>query len=46
MQVKTNIEDFDMTPEEAVKSATDEFQLQGYDMSCVVKTSAGSDLSK
>ena len=45
-QVKTNIEDFDMSPDEAVKSAADEFVLQGYDMGCVVKTSAGGDLSE
>ncbi len=46
-QVKTNIEDFDMAPEEAVKSAVDEFKLQGYDMSCVVMTTGGaSDMDK
>ncbi|GFH12666.1 uncharacterized protein HaLaN_08393, partial [Haematococcus lacustris] len=43
--VKTNIEDFDMSVEEAVQSAVDEFKLQGYDMSCVVATSAGGDLA-
>lgn len=46
MQVKTNIEDFDMTAEEAVKSAVDEFTLQGYDLSCVVKTAAGGELAQ
>lgn len=34
--VNTNIEDFDMTPEEAVKSAVEEFKVQGFDMSGIV----------
>ncbi len=35
-----------MSPEEAVKSAADEFALQGYDLSAVVKTAAGGDLAQ
>lgn len=34
--VSSNIEDFDMPREEAVKSALDEFKLQGYDVNGVV----------
>mmetsp|Transcript_20935 Transcript_20935/g.45788 ORF Transcript_20935/g.45788 Transcript_20935/m.45788 type:complete len:493 (-) Transcript_20935:195-1673(-) len=35
--VKTNIEDFDMLPEEAINSAIEEFTVQGYDLSQVIK---------
>ena len=45
-QVRTNIEDFDMEADDAVKSAVEEFTLQNYDMSCVVKTAAGKELAK
>jgi hypothetical protein len=44
--VRTNIEDFDMEADDAVKSAVEEFTLQNYDMSCVVKTAAGKELAK
>ncbi|KAF5829233.1 hypothetical protein DUNSADRAFT_16391 [Dunaliella salina] len=43
--VRTNIEDFDMEAEEAVKAAVEEFTLQNYDMDCVVKTAAGKELA-
>uniref|UniRef100_A0A7S3VJY0 Armadillo repeat-containing protein 8 n=1 Tax=Dunaliella tertiolecta TaxID=3047 RepID=A0A7S3VJY0_DUNTE len=43
--VRTNIEDFDMEAEEAVKAAVEEFTLQNYDMGCVVKTAAGKELA-
>jgi hypothetical protein len=46
IQVRTNMEDFDMSSADAVKSAVEEFAMQGYDLSCVVKTSAGGDLAK
>lgn len=45
-QVRTNIEDFDMEPGEAVTAAVEEFTLQNYDMGCVVKTAAGKELAK
>lgn len=35
-----------MQPEEAVKSAVEEFNIQGYDLTCVVQTAAGSELDK
>lgn len=43
--VNTNIEDFDMGQEEAVKSAIEEFAPR-YDLSCVVTSSTSSDLAK
>ena len=42
--VNTNIEDFDMSREEAIKSAIEEFKVQGYDLSGVVTDLAGSDM--
>uniref|UniRef100_A0A7R9V124 Armadillo repeat-containing protein 6 n=1 Tax=Chlamydomonas euryale TaxID=1486919 RepID=A0A7R9V124_9CHLO len=41
--VKTNIDDFDMAPEEAVQNAIEEFTVQGYDLSAVVKAAGGVD---
>jgi len=46
MQVRTNMEDFDMEAEEAVKAAVEEFTLQNYDLGNVVKTAAGKELAK
>ncbi|GLC34380.1 hypothetical protein PLESTB_000734900 [Pleodorina starrii] len=42
--VSSNIEDFDMSREEAIKSAIEEFNVQGYDLSGVVTNMAGNDL--
>ncbi|KAG2442170.1 hypothetical protein HYH02_009658 [Chlamydomonas schloesseri] len=42
--VTTNIEDFDMSREDAIKSAIEEFNVQGYDMTGVVTNLAGSDM--
>ncbi|GIL83032.1 hypothetical protein Vretimale_8546 [Volvox reticuliferus] len=42
--VSSNIEDFDMSRLEAIKSAIEEFNVQGYDLSGVVTDMAGNDL--
>eukprot|EP00198_Chlamydomonas_reinhardtii_P003087 XP_001692423.1 predicted protein [Chlamydomonas reinhardtii] len=42
--VTTNIEDFDMSRDDAIKSAIEEFNVQGYDMSAVVTNLAGNDM--
>ncbi|KAG2434650.1 hypothetical protein HXX76_007544 [Chlamydomonas incerta] len=42
--VTTNIEDFDMSRDDAIKSAIEEFNVQGYDMSGVVTNLAGNDM--
>ncbi|GLI67218.1 hypothetical protein VaNZ11_011142 [Volvox africanus] len=42
--VSSNIEDFDMSREEAIKSAVEEFNMQDYDLSGVVINMAGNDL--
>ncbi|GAX81213.1 hypothetical protein CEUSTIGMA_g8645.t1 [Chlamydomonas eustigma] len=39
--VKTNMEDFDMNAEEAIKSACEEFTVQGYDISGIIKKVGG-----
>ncbi|KAF6264410.1 armadillo-type protein [Scenedesmus sp. NREL 46B-D3] len=39
--VKTNIEDFGMEADEAVSSAVEEFQLQGYSLEGIIKSSSG-----
>ncbi len=44
--VSVNIEDFDMPREEAIKSAIEEFNVQGYDLSGVVTNMAGSDVQR
>lgn len=41
-----NIEDFDMPRDEAIKSAIEEFNVQGYDLSGVVTNMAGSDVQR
>ncbi len=42
--VSSNIEDFDMSREEAIKSAIEEFKVQGYDLSGVVTDLAGTEM--
>ncbi|EFJ47195.1 hypothetical protein VOLCADRAFT_105247 [Volvox carteri f. nagariensis] len=42
--VASNIEDFDMSRDEAIRSAVEEFNVQGYDLSGVVTNMAGNDL--
>lgn len=36
--VKENVDDFDMSPEEAVADAIQQFKSQGVDLSCIVKS--------
>lgn len=44
--VRENVEEFDMEPEEALKSAIDEFTAQGVDLSNIVQTVSGGDISQ
>lgn len=41
--VKTNMEDFGMEAEEAVSSAVEEFELQGYSLEGIIKSSSGGN---
>ncbi|KAF8072541.1 ARMC6 [Scenedesmus sp. PABB004] len=41
--VKTNVDDFGMEAEEAVAAAIEEFELQGYSLEGIIKTSAGGN---
>lgn len=41
--VKENIDEFDMQPDEALASAVAEFEAQGVDLSCLIKTVAGGN---
>ncbi|KAI7840755.1 hypothetical protein COHA_005569 [Chlorella ohadii] len=43
--VRENIEEFEMEPEEALSSAVEEFTAQGVDLSNIIKTLAGGDIS-
>ncbi|CAL8469870.1 g9412 [Coccomyxa elongata] len=42
--VQENINEFDMTPEEAVKSAVEEFEMQGADLSGIIRSAAGGNI--
>lgn len=44
--VKTNIEDFGMDPEEALQGAIEEFQMQGYDLTGIIKSAEGTNLDE
>ncbi|KAL4433644.1 hypothetical protein ABPG75_000085 [Micractinium tetrahymenae] len=44
--VRENIEDFDMEPEEALKSAVEEFMAQGVNLSNIIQTASGGDISQ
>eukprot|EP00775_Hariotina_reticulata_P012080 gene12080-12220_t len=41
--VITNIQDFDMEPDEAVSSAIKEFELQGYSLEGIIKSTTGGN---
>ncbi|BDA43881.1 Armadillo repeat-containing protein 6 [Coccomyxa sp. Obi] len=42
--VQENINEFDMTPDEAVKSAVEEFEMQGADLSGIIRSTAGGNI--
>ncbi|KAK9915509.1 hypothetical protein WJX75_000068 [Coccomyxa subellipsoidea] len=42
--VQENIAEFDMTPDEAVKSAVEEFEMQGADLAGIIRTAEGGNI--
>ncbi|KAL4450640.1 hypothetical protein ABPG77_000996 [Micractinium sp. CCAP 211/92] len=44
--VRENIDEFEMEPEEALKSAVEEFAAQGVNLSNIIQTASGGDISQ